>query len=79
MVSAAVAAVAGSFPATKADTFSNRQQIQQLTYANAQLNSSLNALELEVEGLKAQAKGATGQAGATGGQMLAVLQNGCPL
>ncbi|CAL5230005.1 g13445 [Coccomyxa viridis] len=68
-VGAAIAAVAGSFPSSKAETFANTQHIQQLIFANAQLNSSLSALELEVDGLKAQAKGATGangQAGATG-------------
>lgn len=81
-VGAAIAAVAGSFPSSKAETFANTQQIQQLTYANAQLNSSLSALELEVDGLKAQAKGATGangQAGATGVRIMEALQTGCSL
>ena len=73
MVGAAIAKVAGSFPSTKAETLSNKQQIQQLIYANAQLNSSLSALELEVDGLQAQAKGATGQAGATGMHCMAAL------
>lgn len=56
---------AALLPATKAEIIADRQQIAQLTYDNAQLNSSLNALAFKVSNIAGASVGATGERSCT--------------